>query len=194
MVRDRMVKEVALARAESRKSFASGLRQTHVVAAVVVAVAVEAVLFALEVNLQWHWLVLYAALLVPLSPVAKDAYTFYRGNLSDSDTSATSFALLTTSSFISWIFAKSVQNASTLGAKFGILGGVAYAAWYTSFLSSAYVCYRLRKRFKVHSLAQAVVQRYGHYAYLSYVAITLYRLFNEVRRATSSLRFAEISR
>ena len=78
------------------------------------------------------------------------------------------------------IFAKSVQNASTLGAKFGILGGLAYAAWYTSFASSAYVCYRLRRKFKVHSLAQCVVQRYGPYAYLSYVAITLYRLFNEV--------------
>ena len=99
----------------------------HVYLALSVAVVAEIILFATQVNLQWHWLVLYAALLVPLSPVAKDAYTFYRGNLSESDASATSFALLTTSSFISWIFAKSVQNASVLGAKFGLIGGAAYA-------------------------------------------------------------------
>ena len=84
------------------RSLANGLRQAHVLTAILAAIVVESILFAKEVNLQWHWLVLYAALLVPLSPIAKDAYTFYRGNLSESDASASSFALLTTSSFISW--------------------------------------------------------------------------------------------
>ena len=59
------------------RSLANGLRQAHVLTAIWRGV-VESILFAMEVNLQWHWLVLYAALLVPLSPIAKDAYTFYR--------------------------------------------------------------------------------------------------------------------
>jgi hypothetical protein len=40
----------------------------------------------------------------------------------------TSGFFLTSSVLISWIFAKSVQNAADLGQKFGLPGGAAYAA------------------------------------------------------------------
>ena len=31
------------------------------------------------------------------------------------------------STFITWIFAKSINNSATLGGRFGLLGGIAYA-------------------------------------------------------------------
>lgn len=37
--------------------------------------------------------------------------------------------VLSASAFVSWIFAKSILNASTLGASFGVVGGLAYASW-----------------------------------------------------------------
>ena len=45
-----------------------------------------------------------------------------------------------------WIFAKSITNASKLGAKYGIAGGFAYAGWYFSFPAAALVCYKLRQK------------------------------------------------
>jgi len=37
------------------------------------------------------------------------------------------FLTLMPSTFITWIFAKSINNSATLGGRFGLLGGVAYA-------------------------------------------------------------------
>ncbi len=162
----------------SKADASASKKHLHIYASLAAGLAVEVVLIACGVNLQWHWLVLYASLLIPLSPVATSGVTFFKGNLSEQDRSAQGFALLTASSFISWIFAKSVQNASTLGAKFGIMGGLAYAAWYTSFASAAYVCYRLRKTFKVSSLAQAVVQRYV----IPTHSLSLYLSMRDVKR------------
>ena len=56
------------------------------------------------------------------------------------------FWTLMPSVFITWIFAKSIDNAASWGGKFGLIGGVAYAGWYTSFFSAALVGYRLRVR------------------------------------------------
>lgn len=49
-----------------------------------------------------------------------------RGGLNEDSKSNSSIFLLASSAFIVWIFAKSINNASTLGAKYGILGGFAY--------------------------------------------------------------------
>ena len=40
--------------------------------------------------------------------------------------------MLSSSAFISWIFAKSVYNASVLGGAFGWVGGVGYASWHAT--------------------------------------------------------------
>ena len=54
------------------------------------------------------------------------------------------FLTLMPSTFITWIFAKSINNSATLGGRFGLLGGVAYAGWYVSFFAAALVGYQLR--------------------------------------------------
>lgn len=55
---------------------------------------------------------------------------------------------LTSSVLISWIFAKSVQNAADLGQSFGLPGGVAHAAYRLSFIVAGAVLYRIRSRGK----------------------------------------------
>lgn len=150
-------------------------------AAALAATAVAEVgLLASGADLQWHWLVLYCGVLVAAAPLATDAHQFFVGGIGDRDASKESFGLLAASSFISWIFAKSILNASTLGAKYGVVGGLAYAAWYTSFVSAACVIYVARRRFGYRSLPEAINMRYGPAATLSFGAAVLYRLFNEV--------------
>lgn len=57
-----------------------------------------------------------------------------------------SFIMLASTSFISWIMAKSVQNSSKLGGSFGVVGGLAYAAWFVGIFTTAVIVYQLRKK------------------------------------------------
>ncbi|CEM20014.1 unnamed protein product [Vitrella brassicaformis CCMP3155] len=90
------------------------------------------------------------------------------------------FFTLASSAFITWIFAKSIFNSATLGSRFGMLGGVAYAGWYVSFLSAAIVGYVLRVKQNAKSLPSAVCRCYGDIATFCFELALLYRLFNEV--------------
>jgi hypothetical protein len=90
------------------------------------------------------------------------------------------FWTLMPSAFITWIFAKSVRNSAVLGARFGVLGGLAYDSWYLSFFSSAIVCYVLRTRYNFKSLPTAIFKNYGSVAVICFQLCVLFRLFNEV--------------
>lgn len=90
------------------------------------------------------------------------------------------FWTLMPSAFITWIFAKSIQNAAVLGGYFGVLGGVGYAGWYTSFASAAAVGYVLRTRHGFTSLPRAVERCYGPWASGCFSLALLFRLWNEV--------------
>lgn len=83
------------------------------------------------------------------------------------------------SAFISWIFAKSITNASKQGGRYGAVGGFAYAAWYFAFPAAAVVCYQLRKK-GYRSLPEAINDKYGPAACLVFAGSVLYRLYNEV--------------
>jgi len=90
------------------------------------------------------------------------------------------FWTLMPSAFITWIFAKSIRNSAVLGARFGVLGGLAYDSWYLSFFSSAIVCYVLRTRYNFKSLPTAIFKNYGSVAVICFQLAVLFRLFNEV--------------
>jgi hypothetical protein len=71
-------------------------------------------------------------------PTAEDLENRVRDkylNESDNDesTAGIGFWTLMPSAFITWIFAKSIRNSAVLGARFGVLGGLAYDSWYLSF-------------------------------------------------------------
>ena len=97
-----------------------------------VAIAVMSVAFGVwvlsdeDVNDEWVWLALCGGLTITLTPITSSPAQFFRAGLALNDSSLMGLAKISISTFIAWVFAKSVYNASTLGAKYGIMGGVAY--------------------------------------------------------------------
>lgn len=126
----------------------------------------------------WGFLLAYGALMYWLSPRTVTVGGFFNGE--DSQGRQASPLLLTTSIFISWIFAKSVTNAANLGAEFGLIGGLAYATYWLSIPLCGLVIYRLRRRFQATSLVSFLTSHYGRAAALAFSAAILIRLFNEV--------------
>lgn len=90
------------------------------------------------------------------------------------------FWTLMPSAFITWIFAKSINNSAVWGGMFGVMGGVAYAGWYTSFFSAALVGYYLRTRHGFRCLPMAVERCYGPAGLICLNLALLFRLWNEI--------------
>lgn len=130
------------------------------------------------ITLQWIILLLVSIGLVGISPIARSASGFFSG-VSKSNTQP-GFFLLTSSLVISWIFAKSITNAANLGMEFGIVGGLAYAVYYFSFLVAGIVIYQLRVKGGFHSLHQFLSSQFGRSAILLFSLLISIRLFNEV--------------
>ena len=90
------------------------------------------------------------------------------------------FWTLMPSAFITWIFAKSINNAAVWGGMFGVVGGLAYAGWYTSFFSASLVGYYLRTRHGFRCLPIAVERCYGPAGLICLNIALLFRLWNEI--------------
>lgn len=126
----------------------------------------------------WGFLALYGITMTILSPKALTLGSFFKGE--DKDGKKPSSFILTSSIFISWIFAKSVTNAANLGADYGIVGGIAYATYWLCIPLAGFVIYRLRRKFKANGLVNFLSDNYGKTAALAFSAAILIRLFNEV--------------
>ena len=98
------------------------LQTPQFIAALACFIAVEIGLGVGEANLQWQWLTIYAFLLIGFTALSYGPWAFFRGAISGDTQDAKSSILLAQSAFISWIFAKSIQNASKLGGKYGVTG------------------------------------------------------------------------
>jgi len=130
--------------------------------------------------MSWLWLLLivYGVGMFFLSPRTVDTRGFYWGH--DRNGREAGVWLLSASVLITWVFAKSVTNAANLGAAFGLVGGVAYAAYYLSIPVAGVVIAAIRHRHRVKSLAEYVVATYGRTAALAFLLVVWIRLFNEV--------------
>ncbi len=126
----------------------------------------------------WGFLLVYGALMVALAPRAVTLGGFFNGE--DGQGRSAAPWLLTSSIFISWIFAKSVTNAANLGASYGLVGGLAYATYWLSIPLTGLVIHRLRRRFAAKGLVSFLGGHYGRGAALAFSAAILIRLFNEV--------------
>ena len=126
----------------------------------------------------WGFLLVYGVLMLALAPRAVTLGGFFNGE--DGQGRSAAPWLLTSSIFISWIFAKSVTNAANLGASYGLVGGLAYATYWLSIPLTGLVIYRLRRRFAASGLVSFLSSHYGHGAALAFSAAILIRLFNEV--------------
>lgn len=81
---------------------------------------------------------------------------------------------------ISWIFAKSITNAANLGLDFGIVGGVAYAGYYLSFVVAGLVIYKMRLHGNYTSIHHFLSSKFGKGAVAVFSILIAIRLFNEV--------------
>lgn len=88
--------------------------------------------------------------------------------------------LLGVSGAISWVMAKSLDNAMNLSAAFGVWGGLAYAAYWLTFIVVGVAVYFLRTRGGYRSMAEFLTVKYGGFATRMFLIVIAIRLFNEV--------------
>jgi len=155
-------------------------RSPHIPDALLGFIVFQIVFADQELDIQWQWMGIYGLLLLLIARYARTPLAFFKGGIKDTAQDRSSFWLLTGSAFISWIFAKSIQNASKLGARYGWMGGLAYATYYTSFASAAIVIYFMRKNHGYTSLPEAINHRYGPVATISFSFAVTYRLYQEI--------------
>ena len=118
-----------------------------------------------------------SVLLIVFSPWAKNAKQFFAAN---SKGKTPNFGMLTGSLIISWVFAKSIANASDLGFEYGVTGGLAYASYYASFLVAGVIIYRMRTKGGIKSIPSFLNQKFGRQALQLFSIVIAIRLFNEV--------------
>lgn len=126
----------------------------------------------------WGFLAVFGVVMYVVVPRAGDEAGFFGGH--DANGRPASQWALAMSIFISWIFAKSVTNAANLGAAYGVVGGLAYAAYWLSIPVAGLVIYRLRTREGATGLVSFLIGKYGRGAALAFSLAILIRLFNEV--------------
>ncbi|HKK76666.1 MAG TPA: hypothetical protein VJ953_16435 [Saprospiraceae bacterium] len=126
---------------------------------------------------QWWLIVLASLALFFIAPIARTSSAFFRATVKNKAPNAW---VLTSSLVISWIFAKSITNAANLGLSFGIVGGLAYSAYYLSFLVAGWIIYRMRMQGKFASIHQFLKNKYGPSALVVFSLLIAFRLFNEV--------------
>ena len=113
-----------------------------------------------------------------LSPRVSTLGSFYKGHAA-SGTAPGVFSL-TMSLVTTWIFARSILNAAILGYFYGIAGALAYATYYLSFLTGAWVISSLRWRHGFDSIQEFLANRFGKIGPASYSFVTGLRLLSEV--------------
>ncbi|WP_291870642.1 sodium:solute symporter [Maribacter sp.] len=126
---------------------------------------------------QWGLVIISSLLLFLLSPLAKNTNQFFKA-VQRKKTPNT--FMLMGSLIISWIFAKSITNAANLGLAFGLVGGVAYAAYYVSFAVAGIVIYKMRTKGNYTSIHQFLTTKFGKGAVAVFSILIAIRLFNEV--------------
>lgn len=126
----------------------------------------------------WGFLVFYGLALYAVAPSARTTEGFFRGR--DAEGRPTSRWMLTSSIFIAWIFAKSVTNAANLGAAYGVVGGLAYAAYWLSIPLAGVAIYAIRRSTGATGLIAFLSGKYGRAAAVAFAAAILIRLYNEV--------------
>ena len=81
---------------------------------------------------------------------------------------------------ISWLFAKSITNSANLGLSYGIVGGVAYAGYYLSFIVAGLIIYKLRTKGGFISIHHFLESKFGKGALIIFSILISFRLWNEV--------------
>ena len=121
---------------------------------------------------------LVAILSIALSPRAYTLESFYKGHSPSG--SVPGVWTLALSQVTTWIFARSIMNAAILGYFYGIAGAFAYAAYYLSFLTGAWIIDSLRFRHGYGSVQDFLRDRFGAVGTICYNFVVALRLLSEV--------------
>jgi len=113
-----------------------------------------------------------------LSPKTVTAAGFFRGAAADG--TAPGLLTLVFSQVTTWVFARSLMNAAILGYFYGVAGTVAYAAYYLSFLTGAWIVDAIRFRHEFSSVQAFLEDRYGKLGVRCYNVLVAVRLLSEV--------------
>ena len=87
---------------------------------------------------------------------------------------------LTLSQVTTWIFARSLMTAAVLGFYYGIAGGLAYSAYYLSFITGGAIIRSIRFRHGCHSVQDFLRERFGRGGVVCYNIVIAVRLLSEV--------------
>lgn len=128
--------------------------------------------------LQWALVIVSSIVMYFISPWAKSSDDFFKATKSNGKKPG--FLLLSSSLIISWIFAKSIAVAASLGNDFGLVGGIAYACYYLSFLVAGVVIFKMRSKGKWNSIHNFIHAKFGNNAVRLFSLLIGFRLFNEV--------------
>jgi len=127
---------------------------------------------------QWGLIIVSSLLFFFLAPFSKKPSEFFSA-LSVKGKQP-NIIMLTSSLVISWIFAKSITNAANLGLEYGMVGGIAYATYYLSFIVAGIIIYKLRTKGNFNSIHHFLRSKFGSNAVLIFSVLIAIRLFNEV--------------
>ena len=126
------------------------------------------------------WLILigYGAITWWATPRGVSAIQFFEGQ--DRRGAQPGILLVAFSAGISWVFAKSIANAATLAADYGLIGSNGYTIYYGSFIVAGVAIYLLRTRGGYRSLPHFLSTKYGVVCARLFMIVLAFRLFNEV--------------
>lgn len=113
-----------------------------------------------------------------VSPRLTEPHAFYRGYAAGARPPGVLTLVL--SQVTTWIFARSLLTAALLGYAFGIVGGLAYTAYYLSFVTGAAIVDGIRFRHGCASVQDFLRARFGDGGVACYNAIVGLRLLSEV--------------
>jgi Na+/proline symporter len=127
--------------------------------------------------LQWALVLASSITLFFVSPLSRTAPEFFKGARKERTPNT---VFLTSSLVISWLFAKSITNAANLGQSFGLVGGVAYAGYYLSFLVAGFVIVSMRNKGGYRSIHHFLESKFGGSAVVVFTFLIIIRLYNEI--------------
>jgi SSS family solute:Na+ symporter len=131
-----------------------------------------------QTTAPWLILLAFSALTWWVTPRQVSAAQFFDGRKDNGHPPGT--LMVGMSAAITWVFAKSIANASDLAYGYGLTGGIGYALYYLSFVVAGLTIYVLRTRGRYRSLPHFLVTKYGATAAKLFMIVVSFRLINEI--------------
>jgi SSS family solute:Na+ symporter len=126
----------------------------------------------------WVVFALFCAVTWGVTPRRVSAQQFFDGRRDDDR--APGVLMVAMSAAITWVFAKSIANASALAYGYGLAGGIGYTVYYLSFFVAGVTIWQIRRNWHYRSLSHLLVDRYGPLCARLFLLLIAFRLMNEV--------------